>query len=171
MENALSKRLISIDLFFAIERLLPGKRTVELFRNNAKHLPVTTLSLTHSDSASALQFALYKYCINYAAFAQGKPLADEFAIDGTDEQIQPATIIIAGFIRGAYWWVEHYHEIYNEGWSDAQKTSWLRDFKLLVQIIIGIGNCTKAQWLIQNYGVIKAITYSSHIIPFLQHYD
>lgn len=167
----MSKQLISIDLLFAIERLLPGKRTLELFRNNEKYLPLTTLALTHFDSASALQFALYKHCVNYAAFARGQPLADEYAIDGKDEQIQVATIIISAFVRGAYWWVEHYHEIYNENWSDHQKARWLRDFKLLVQIIIGIGNCTKAQWLIQNHGVIKAITYNSHIIPFLQHYD
>ncbi|MBV7300461.1 hypothetical protein [Enterovibrio paralichthyis] len=167
----MSNRLISIDLFFVIERLLPGKRSVELFRNNKKHLPVTTLSLDHCDSASALQLALYKYCKNYAAFSQGQPLADEYAIDGKDEQIEPATNVVAAFIRGAYWWVEHYYEIYREDWSEDQKTRWERDFKLLVQAIIGVGNCTKAEWLINNHSAIKALTYNSHITPFLQHYD
>ncbi len=167
----MSNKLISIDLFFVIERLLPGKRTVELFRSNNKHLPVTTLPLIHYDSASSLQLALFKYCINYAAFSQGKPLADDYAIDGNDDQIQPATQIVAGFIRGSYWWVEHYLEVYRDDWSEDQKDRWLRDFKLLVQAIIGIGNCTKAEWLIRNHGAIKALTYSSHSAPFLQHYD
>ncbi|MDD1793714.1 hypothetical protein L4D06_13545 [Enterovibrio makurazakiensis] len=167
----MSNKLISIDLFFVIERLLPGKRTVELFRSNTKHLPITTLSLNHCDSASALQLALYKYCINYAAFSQGTPLADEYFIDGKDEQIAPATTIVASFIRGAYWWVEHYHETYRDDWSEDQKDRWLRDFKLLVQAIIGIGNCTKAEWLLKNHSAVKALTYNSHITPFLQHYD
>lgn len=167
----MSRQLIKIDLLFAIERLLPGKRSIELFRKNTKHLPVTTLPLVHCDSGSALQFALYKYCRNYAAFAQGQPLCDDYAIDGKDDQIQAATMIIAAFIRGAYWWVEHYHEIYKESWSQDQKAHWLRDFKLLVQIIIGLGHCNKADWLINNHSVIKALTYNSYLFPFLQDYD
>ncbi len=169
--NSLNKKLLSIDLLFAIERLLPGKRCISLFRSNRKFVPLTTLTLMHCDSASALQFELYKHCINYAAFSQGRILADDYAIDGHDEQIQPATMIIAAFVRGAYWWVEHYHEIYKESWSNSQKEKWLRDFRLLVQIIIGIEHCRKADWLIQNHSVIKALTFNSNIFPFLQNYD
>lgn len=167
----MSNQFISIDLFFAMERLLPGKKSVALFRNNVKHLPITTLALSHCDSVQALQFSLCKYCINYTAFSREKTLADKYAIDGKDKQIQPATIIMTTFIRGAYWWIEHYHEIYKESWSEAQKDNWLRDLKLLVQIIIGIGNCTKADWLIDNHSIINALTYNYNITPFLQHYD
>ncbi|SKA58497.1 hypothetical protein [Enterovibrio nigricans] len=167
----MSNQLISIDIFYVLERLLPGKRTVELFRKNTKHLPVTTLTLEHCDSASALQLALYKHCKNYASFSQGQPLSDDYAIDGKDDEIQPATNIIAAFIRGSYWWVEHYLEIYREDWSEDQKAQWLKDLKLLVRVIIGIGNARKAEWIIRNHGAIKALTFNTHITPFLQHYD
>ncbi|WP_096619694.1 hypothetical protein [Candidatus Enterovibrio altilux] len=166
----MNNELISLDLFFVIEKLLPGKRTVELFRENAKHLPIATLPLLHCDSASSLQLVLFKYCSNYAAFSQGTPLSDDYAIDGSDDQIQPATLIVAGFIQGSYWWIEHYFEIYRDDWSENQKNQWFFDLKLLVQAVIGIGNCTKAEWFIQNYGAIKALTYSSYSAPFLQHY-
>ncbi|PCS24108.1 hypothetical protein [Candidatus Enterovibrio escicola] len=167
----MSNKLIILDLFFVIEKLLPGKRTVALFRKNTKHLPVTTLTLSHCDSASALLLALFKYCMNYVAFSHGTPLSDDYSIDGKNNQLQLATQILAGFIRGSYWWVEHYLEIYREDWSKVQKEQWLKDLKLLVQAIIGIGNCRKAEWLIKNRSAIKVLTYSSHITPFLQHYD
>ncbi|MGL5291069.1 MAG: hypothetical protein ACRC9T_03975 [Vibrionaceae bacterium] len=163
--------IVYIDLLFIIENLLPGKRNVALLRRNQNLVPVRTLTLSVYDSVSALQLALYKHCPNYAAFACGKPLADDYAIDGKDEHIFAATEIVAHFIRGAYWWVEHYLNTYKEEWSEAQKNRWQRDFKLLVQTIIGIGNCQKASWLIDNHHVIKSLTFHSHAIPFLQHYD
>ncbi|MFD2178401.1 hypothetical protein [Veronia pacifica] len=162
---------ISLDLFFVIENLLPGKRSVDLFRSNAKYLPIPTLALQHCDSGSALQLELFKHCKNYVAVTQGKNLADEFALDGSEEQIQAGTHILSKFVRGAYWWVDHYLSSYQEHWSERQKSLWLRDFKLLVQTVIGVGNCSNASWLLKNHGPLKALTFNTHLTPFLQQYD
>ncbi|WP_235869577.1 hypothetical protein [Veronia nyctiphanis] len=154
-----------------IENLLPGKRCVDLFRSNSKYLPIPTLALQHCDSGAALQLELFKRCKNFVAVSQGKVLCDEFALDGNDEQIQAGTMILARFIKGAYFWVDYYLAAYQEHWSNEQKSRWLRDFKLLVQTVIGVGNCSNAEWLLKNHAPIKTLTYNSHIAPFLQHYD
>lgn len=167
----MNNKPISLDLFYAIEQLLPGKRTVELLRKSSKHLPITTLPLTHFDSAASLQLALFKHCRNYVAFSHGKPLSDDFAFSGTTEQIKAAEIIMKNFIRGAYWWFEYHLSHYRDDWSSDQHTRWLKDMRLLTQVIIGIGNCTNAVWLIEHRAVIQTLTYNTHIEPFLSSYS
>jgi hypothetical protein len=166
----LNNQLISLDLFYAIEHLMPGKRTAALFRRSIKHLPVTTLSLPHYDSAAGLQLALFRHCRNYVAFTQGKPISPDFDFSGTAEQILAAESVMKAFIRGAYWWVEYHMGLYREDWSQEQSQRWLRDLRLLVQVIIGIGNCTNAAFLITHRGPIQALTYDTHLEPFLNNY-
>jgi hypothetical protein len=167
----LSNQLISLDLFYAIEHLMPGKRTVALFRKSVKHLPVTTLPLTHYDSAAGLQLALFRHCRNYVAFTQGHPISPDFDFSGSAEQILAAESIMKAFIRGAYWWVEYHMAHYRDDWSHEQTQRWLKDLRLLVQVVIGIGNCTNAEWILTHRGPIQALTYDTHLEPFLASYD
>ncbi|WP_434361409.1 hypothetical protein NF212_23710 [Parasalinivibrio latis] len=166
----MSDQAIAIDLLYVIDKLLPGKRITDMYRTQHKHIALTTLPLKHCDSVSSLQFALYQYSANYVAATQGKPLAEQHPFRGSADEIAQAKSIMTPFIRGAYWWVEHHIAQQQEHFTTSEKARWTTDFKLLVQAIIGISNCTNSQWLLKYQGPIQALTYDAHFEPFLNHY-